>query len=73
MKKYKIADFVIEYHGDPVYLDERFEDFTCDDSENTDMKLKIVEKKPFFPRFLWNKGKKISIFNFYDDGDVIYQ
>lgn len=73
MKKYKIADFVIEYHGDPVYLDERFEDFTCDDSENTDMKLKIVEKKPFFPRFLWNKGKKISIFHFYDDGDVIYQ
>ena len=73
LKKYKIADFVIEYHGDEEYMFERFADFVCDDTEKADMTLRIVEKRPIFPRFLWDKGTKMSIFHLYWDKDCIYQ
>ncbi len=73
LKKYKIADFVIDYQGDGAYLNERFGDFLCDNGEKADMTLRIVEKKPFFPRFLWDKGTKMSIFHLYWDKDCVYQ
>ncbi len=73
MKKYKIADFVIEYLGNERYMDERFDDFSCSDDEKTDMTLRIVEKEPLFPRFLWNKGTRIGIFHYYEDNGKMYQ
>ena len=54
MKNYKIADFIIEYDGDSDYMNKRFDDFACEKAEKPDVTLKIVEKKPFFPRFLWD-------------------
>ncbi|XME03259.1 hypothetical protein QYZ88_003505 [Lachnospiraceae bacterium C1.1] len=73
MKKYKIADFVIEYHGDSDYMHERFGDFACDNAEKTDMTLSIVEKRPFFPRYIWNKGTRMGLFHIYWDKDCTYQ
>ncbi len=71
--KYKIADFVIELRGDPIYMDESFDLFLCNNSEKTDMIINIEEKRPFFPEYLWNKGTKIGIFHVYKKKDSIIQ
>lgn len=71
--KYKIADFVIEVRGDSIYMCDRFDSFLCDNSEKTDMTINIVEKRPLFPEYLWNKGTQMGIFHTYYKEDSIVQ
>lgn len=73
MSKYKIADYCLEVIGDDCYLWHRFKDFRCDDSIEPDMTVRFVEKCPLFPRFIWDKGTRIGIFHYYEDGDTVYQ
>ncbi len=69
MVKLKIADFVIDFHGRPEYLHERFSDFIYDENRKTDMTIRVIEYNPIFARYLFDKGTSIGDFSFYRDGD----
>lgn len=73
INKYKIADFIMEIQGDPVYMVDRFADFTCGNDEKTDITVRFIENKKHFPKYIWDKGTRIGIFHVYEDDDVIYQ
>ena len=71
--KFKIAEFVIEYHGRKEYLHDRFNDFLYEGEKASDITVEIIEKKPVFLRYLIDKGIKIGTFSLYEDGDTLIQ
>ncbi len=73
MVKLRIANFVIHFYGKPKYLHERFNDFLYDGSDEPDMTIRIIDRKPFFVRYLFDKGTPIGEFSFYHDGNVMQQ
>lgn len=63
MKKIKICDFVIELDFDERFIYERFDSFSCDSSEPTDILVQLKEGKCPYPEgmaFNQNGGFKVG-------------
>ena len=71
MVKLRIAGFVIHFYGRHEYLHERFSDFLYEGNDNPDMTIKVIEYKPLFVRYLFDKGTSIGDFSYYRDGDAM--
>lgn len=71
MVKLRIANFVIHFYGRQEYLHERFSDFLYEGNDKPDMTVKVVEYKPLFARYLFDKGTSIGDFSYYRDGDAM--
>jgi hypothetical protein len=71
--KLRIANFVIHFYGRSEYLHERFKDFLYEGNGKPDMTIRVIERKPFFVRYLYDKGTSIGDFSFYHDKNVMQQ